>query len=371
MLERKQWRKIAVIGTILASLATVAADCAPTPQTIACNCDNEVRVTEGSSGSANATQTCLTQENGMRACATSKFQYELTPGGNWTLAVTEGTVYVTSAERTVSVHGGQQTQFNKGQLPNAPSPIVVPIQGIPLEPQTFRINEGAITFVSSETVNSARLLTVLAPSVESIQGPAGAEFKVNVVQSGNTTVSSVNKTITVNVVGQPKIMVAPNQILPIEIRRSITPAFQLAPTPTISFATVVIRTSPRPNPTQAPAPTSPSSAAQCGGVTTGGYCWYLGAENASCDTVCSTHGGYNDGTRLFAGSSGNTDNCKSVLNALKIPFSQFYNTSQGGLGCFAIPNTSGNFFGYWDQQPTTSSATTSTAGRRRACACQR
>lgn len=371
MFEKKRWRKIAVLIATLISLTSIAADCNSTPPGIACNCDNEVKVTGASSGAANATQTCITQENGMRACATSKFQYALTPDGTWTWAVTDGTVYVTSAGRTVPVQTGMQTQFHGGQSPNVPIPIAVPLQPIPIQPQTFRIDEGAVTIVSSESVSSARLLTVLAPSVASIQGPAGAEFKVAVAQSGNTTISSVNKTITVNLVGQSPILVAPNQILPIEIRRSSTPNFQpFVPTPTFFLPTVVIRISPQPNPTQAPAPTSPSSATQCGGVITGGYCWYLGAENASCNAVCEAHGGYSEGTRLFAGSSGNIDNCKSVLTALKIPLSQLTSTTQGGLGCFTIA-ASGSYLGYWDQQPTTSSATYPVSGRRRVCACQR
>ena len=40
----------------------------------------------------------------------------------------------------------------------------------------------------------------------------------------------------------------------------------------------------------------------CDGIRIGGYCWYLGTNGQSCTTVCSTHGGYNVGTSLYAGS---------------------------------------------------------------------
>lgn len=108
----------------------------------------------------------------------------------------------------------------------------------------------------------------------------------------------------------------------------------------------------------------------CGGVDVGGYCWYLGSDSTSCESVCASHGGYNEATRAYAGSNGSAANCQAVLSALGIPYSAFYNTSQGGLGCFIIPTVGGGYNGYWDQQPTTAIATYGVPGRRRACACQ-
>jgi hypothetical protein len=122
-----------------------------------------------------------------------------------------------------------------------------------------------------------------------------------------------------------------------------------------------------------PTPQPPPSAEPvgCGGVEVGGYCWHLGAESTSCDAVCGFYGGYDEATRTFAGSDGSPSNCRTVLEALGIPLDDFFETAQGGIGCFGIKNTSGNYFGYWDSQPTTASATYGVPGRSRACACQR
>ena len=56
-----------------------------------------------------------------------------------------------------------------------------------------------------------------------------------------------------------------------------------------------------------------------GGVSVGGYCWYWGAEPESCDSVCSTHGGYNLATDTYAGYNGTDANCIAVLDALGVP----------------------------------------------------
>ena len=110
--------------------------------------------------------------------------------------------------------------------------------------------------------------------------------------------------------------------------------------------------------------------AGCGGVDAVDYCWYFGADSASCDDVCAFHGGYHEASRYLTGSDGSPDYCRTVLNALGLPVNDFYETAQGGLGCFALQNTDGNYFGYWDEHPTTSSATYSVPGRQRICACQ-
>jgi hypothetical protein len=114
-------------------------------------------------------------------------------------------------------------------------------------------------------------------------------------------------------------------------------------------------------------PVSPT----CSGTEVGGFCWYFGEENVSCNTVCATHGGYNDATRTYAGSSGSPENCRRVLVALNIALDEFFETAQGGIGCFALRLTSGNFGGFWDVHPTTADATYGVPGRRRSCACQR
>lgn len=119
-----------------------------------------------------------------------------------------------------------------------------------------------------------------------------------------------------------------------------------------------------------------------GAAIVGGNCWYFGANNQSCDTVCSTHGGYNSATESFAGSGGSDGNCVAVLDAL----------GQTQPGCTGTVNRTGLAVGCGmdfetaDSCPTggstrnyiryTSPATNSSASSagvslfiRRACAC--
>lgn len=63
-------------------------------------------------------------------------------------------------------------------------------------------------------------------------------------------------------------------------------------------------------------PTTTTTVPACGGKSVGGYCWYLGAQNESCDTVCATRGGNTMGTIQYTGSAGTDDNCIVVLNAV-------------------------------------------------------
>jgi hypothetical protein len=128
------------------------------------------------------------------------------------------------------------------------------------------------------------------------------------------------------------------------------------------------------SPTDVPPPPgggTPDTGPTCNGTEVGGSCWYFGTENVSCDAVCASHDGYDNATRAYAGSDGSSGNCKRVLQALNIPLDDFFETTQGGIGCFAVQTTSGNYYGYWDSEPTTAGATYGTPGRRRICACQR
>jgi hypothetical protein len=106
----------------------------------------------------------------------------------------------------------------------------------------------------------------------------------------------------------------------------------------------------------------------CMGVNVGGYCWYQGAEDESCSEVCASHGGYHEATRYYAGSDGTNENCKAVLGAFGFSSGKFFETAQGGLGCFII---GGAPYRYRDKQHRTeASAKSVTPGRRRVCACQ-
>ncbi|MCC7253067.1 hypothetical protein [Hyphomicrobium sp.] len=103
----------------------------------------------------------------------------------------------------------------------------------------------------------------------------------------------------------------------------------------------------------------------CGGAMVGGYCWYLGAANQSCTTVCDSHGGYNEATKTYAGSAGTNDNCNAVLTALGVTNMSFstYCSTNCGSGC--LQHTSSKRY-------RTTSATTAGAkysAYKRACAC--
>ncbi len=65
----------------------------------------------------------------------------------------------------------------------------------------------------------------------------------------------------------------------------------------------------------------------CGGITVGGYCWYKSEHSESCDTACASHGGYNEATRTYAGSSGSPSNCKAVATAFGHGSEQFSTAS--------------------------------------------
>jgi len=56
-------------------------------------------------------------------------------------------------------------------------------------------------------------------------------------------------------------------------------------------------------------------ACSAGGLSMGGYCWYIGNDNQSCTSVCSTRGGYNAATKDYAGSAGTSANCQAISMA--------------------------------------------------------
>ena len=105
----------------------------------------------------------------------------------------------------------------------------------------------------------------------------------------------------------------------------------------------------------------------CAGHVVEGACWYLSAEERSCDDACSSHGGYAEATRTFAGSSGTNANCDAVLDALGVAGSRTSTLAVSGaaVGCFYMNLADAR---YRVQDMTTSSSATYTWARR-ACAC--
>jgi hypothetical protein len=96
----------------------------------------------------------------------------------------------------------------------------------------------------------------------------------------------------------------------------------------------------------------------------GGSCWYLAEPNESCTETCSTHGGYDEATKTYAGSAGTVASCKAVLNALG-----GYNywkgdiCGLGGIGCHKYTGDG------WRDLTTTTADATPNDGSKRACAC--
>lgn len=110
-----------------------------------------------------------------------------------------------------------------------------------------------------------------------------------------------------------------------------------------------------------------SCSAACGGTLVGGYCWYEGANGASCDTTCTGHGGYNAATLSYAGSGGTDANCLAVLTALSMVSGSVTDMSFYAYGCVEDQNAPTGH-----QRTRYTVATTSSASGTsvyRACAC--
>jgi hypothetical protein len=103
----------------------------------------------------------------------------------------------------------------------------------------------------------------------------------------------------------------------------------------------------------------------CGGVKVGGYCWYLGGTWIPCSSLCADHGGYNEATRTYAGSSGTDQNCWDVLTALGAPAATSrFQTDERADGCSYGESSEGVF--WWRSVlPTTAEE----RSNHRACAC--
>jgi hypothetical protein len=115
-----------------------------------------------------------------------------------------------------------------------------------------------------------------------------------------------------------------------------------------------------------PDPVDGDSPPACTGAPVGGFCWYLGAPATGCNTTCSARGGYNDGTRTYAGSDGTNENCDAVFDALGVPgpgTTILLPGSGQGLGCTCHL---GDRYRVEDT-PTTEVALA--PNQRRACAC--
>jgi hypothetical protein len=66
---------------------------------------------------------------------------------------------------------------------------------------------------------------------------------------------------------------------------------------------------------------SGNTEAACAGVSLSGICWYLGKQGASCNEVCTPHGGFASGATSWVGTlsqGGSLSKCQTLFNALGI-----------------------------------------------------
>lgn len=77
--------------------------------------------------------------------------------------------------------------------------------------------------------------------------------------------------------------------------------------------------------------------ASCAGVQSGGFCWYLGALNQSCNSVCAAHGGATN-YNAYAGNAGTDANCGAVLGLLGISGNASSDSTicSSGWGCYTV-----------------------------------
>ena len=105
--------------------------------------------------------------------------------------------------------------------------------------------------------------------------------------------------------------------------------------------------------------------ASCDGAVVGEACWYLGAEDGSCEDTCAAHGGFDVATQYYAGSDGTDAHCTEVLEALGATGGTVLPLYDSGTGVGCV-----TYFGLRyriSDAATTADATY--AGAQRACAC--
>jgi len=108
----------------------------------------------------------------------------------------------------------------------------------------------------------------------------------------------------------------------------------------------------------------------CAGTRHGGYCWYLGADDDSCDDVCESHEGYLEATRTFAGSDGTDFSCKRLLSVLGAPpdADGTLEHADTTAGCYYWYSEPGDIV-HWTRGTISTSSSSSDRNWYRACAC--
>ncbi|WP_334147933.1 hypothetical protein [Hyphomicrobium sp.] len=110
-----------------------------------------------------------------------------------------------------------------------------------------------------------------------------------------------------------------------------------------------------------------SCTSACGGFSYGGYCYYGGGNNESCDTVCSGRGGCNLAGLNYIGPNGTNEGCTTVLSEVLLGGFGTAGSTSGSYGCHTRD------VGMGGRHRIRHTAMTSCGGRQnaifRACAC--
>jgi len=121
-----------------------------------------------------------------------------------------------------------------------------------------------------------------------------------------------------------------------------------------------------------PLPLDAGDPTSCGGAPQFNLCWYLAAEDTSCNNECANKGGVDNRAPNYIGTpnqGGSEQQCEQVLTALGRPGTVARGTQQDGLGCHLWNNGDR----WWLQSPAfnPAAATPEGTGARIACACAR
>lgn len=127
-----------------------------------------------------------------------------------------------------------------------------------------------------------------------------------------------------------------------------------------------------PMPVDAGTPIDAGNPVSCGGARQFDLCWYLAAEDTSCNDECADKGGFDSRALAYVGTEnqgGSELQCEQVLTAVGRPGTVAIGTQQIGLGCHLWNNGDR----WWLQSPAFSAnaATPQGTGARIACACSR
>jgi hypothetical protein len=109
----------------------------------------------------------------------------------------------------------------------------------------------------------------------------------------------------------------------------------------------------------------PTLSCDAGGTFINGACWYLGALNETCDTVCTSHTSYNTTTQYYGGSSGTNAECQLLMDTMGVPGTGAPATIAQSWGCH-YHSTNGRYRG-----TSATSSSTRNASVQRICACNK